>query len=213
MKLNDLPKEIALFPLSNAVFFPRTILPLNIFERRYIELVNDSMKGKRLFGMIQPKYKNNTDTKVKVYNVGCLGKIISFNETNDKRFIISLSGIIRFKIQAELEKNKLYRIFKVDYSDFEEDLNTKKGEETYDKKNLIKKIKLLFKKKNYLVDLDEIEKLNFDQLINTICMIAPFSSEEKQKMIEIVKIEDKIKNLEEIINFNLLDYTENKTIQ
>ena len=142
MKLNELPKEIALFPLSNAVFFPRTILPLNIFERRYIELVNDSMKGKRLFGMIQPKYKNNTDTKVKVYNVGCLGKIISFNETTDKRFIISLSGLIRFKIKKELAKEKLYRKFHVDYSEFFNDLIEGEKTTSLNKEDLLKKIRI-----------------------------------------------------------------------
>ena len=214
MKLNELPKEIALFPLSNAVFFPRTILPLNIFERRYIELVNDSMKGKRLFGMIQPKYKNNTDTKVKVYNVGCLGKIISFNETNDKRFIISLSGLIRFRIKKELGKEKLYRNFEVDYSEFLTDLEEKNNQITnYDKKNLLNKIKIYFQKFNYPIDYNELEKLNLDQLVSTIAMISPFSVEEKQKLIETIKIEDKIKILSEIISFSLLNFQENKTIQ
>ena len=90
MKINNLPNEIAVFPLSNAVFFPRTILPLNIFEERYVQLINDCMKGDRLFGMVQPKLKKkNTE----VYSIGCLGKIISFNEVADKRFIISLSGL------------------------------------------------------------------------------------------------------------------------
>ena len=129
MNENDLPKKIAVFPLSNAIFFPRTILPLNIFEKKYIELVNDCMKDKKLFGMVQPLYKKNSESKVKIYDVGCLGKIVSFNETADKRFIISLSGIIRFKVKKEIDTSKLYRMFEVDYSSFLNDLN-KNSEET-----------------------------------------------------------------------------------
>jgi hypothetical protein len=214
MNENDLPKKIPVFPLTHAIFFPKTILPLNIFEQRYIELVDDCMKNQKFFGMIQPKTKKNSESKVKIYDVGCLGKIVSFNETADKRFIISLSGIIRFKVKKEIDTSKLYRMFEVDYSSFLNDLNKNETyKKNYDKRNLINKVKLLFRKKNYLVELSEIEKLNFDQLISTICMVSPLSVEEKQKMIETVKIEDKIKTLEEILNFNLIDNIDNKTIQ
>ena len=214
MNKNDLPKKIAVFPLTHAIFFPKTILPLNIFEQRYIELVDDCMKDQKFFGMIQPKTKKNSESKVKIYDVGCLGKIVSFNETADKRFIISLSGIIRFKVKKEIDTSKLYRIFEVDYSSFLNDLNKNETyKKNYDKRNLINKVKLLFRKKNYLVELSEIEKLNFDQIISTICMVSPLYVEEKQKMIETVKIEDKIKTLEEILNFNLIDNIDNKTIQ
>ena len=149
-----------------------------------------------------------------IYKVGCLGKITSFNETTDKRFIITLSGIIRFRIKEELDNKKLYREFNVDYSDFMHDLKTKEDKLIdYDKKNLLKKIVLFFKKINYSVKIDSLEKLNLDQLMSTVCMISPFSSEEKQKLIETIKIEDKFKTLEEIINFNLFDLQNNKTMQ
>ena len=212
MKNNNFPNKIPIFPLSNAIFFPKTILPLNIFEDRYIQLVNDCMKANRMFGMVQPKTK--TDKLPKVYDIGCLGKIISFNETNDKRFIISLSGIIRFRIKKELEKEKLYRNFEVDYSDFLSDLEEKKDQIiNYDKKNLLNKVKIFFQKVDYPINYNELAKLNLDQLASTIAMISPFSIVEKQKLIETVKIEDKIKILEEVINFNLLDFQENRTIQ
>ena len=116
MKKNNFPNKIPIFPLSNAIFFPKTILPLNIFEDRYIQLVNDCMKENRMFGMVQPKTK--TGKLPEVYDIGCLGKIVSFKETSDKQFIISLSGIIRFRIKEELTTNKMYREFIVDYSDF-----------------------------------------------------------------------------------------------
>ena len=209
---NNLPNKIAVFPLSNAVFFPRTILPLNIFEDRYIQLVSDCMKEERLFGMIQPK--DQSINKPEVYKVGCLGKIINFSETVDKRFIISLSGIIRFKIRKELITEKLYRKFDVDYSDFLSDLDIKKNtSKNYIDESLLKKIKLFFNKINYSVKFKELEKLNIDQLVSTICMISPFSTEEKQKLIETVSLEDKLNILSEILNFNLIDNQENKTIQ
>ena len=212
MKKNNFPNKIPIFPLSQAIFFPRTILPLNIFEDRYIQLVNDAMKDNRMFGMVQPK--NKTGIEPEVYKIGCLGKIVSFNETEDKRFIISLSGIIRFKIKNEIKKEKLYRIFEVDYSEFLNDLEEEKNQMiNFDKKDLFRKIKLFFQKINYPIDYNELIKLNLHQLVNTVSMISPFSVEEKQKLIETVKLEDKAKTLGEIINFNLLDFQENKTVQ
>ena len=209
MPVDNLPKKIAIFPLADAVFFPKTVLPLNIFEKRYIQLVNDCMKGGRLFGMVQPKF--NIGPEPEVYRVGCLGKITNLSETDDKQFIINLLGITRFKIEEELKTDKLYREFKVDYSDFIYDLEKEKNK--FENKKLINKIKSLFKKNNYLVEFNKLEKLNLDQLINAICMIFPFSIEEKQKLMETIKTEDKAKILEKVINFNLINNFESKTIQ
>ena len=212
MKKEDLPNIISIFPLSNAIFFPRTILPLNIFEDRYLQLVDDCMKGNRMFGMVQPR--NRKDLSPEVYNVGCLGKIISFNETSDKRFIISLAGLTRVRIKKELKNEKLNRSFEVDYSEFLNDLEIKKDESfILEKKNLLKIIQFFFEKINYPVKYNELSKLDLDELISNVSMISPFSIEEKQKLIETKKIDNKIKVLSEIINSNLLDYEENKTIQ
>ena len=156
--------------------------------------------------------RNQKKNLNEVYRVGCLGKIVSFNETNDKRFIITLSGIIRFRIEEEVESEKLYREFKVNYSDFLKDLDDDQSIKVPNK-DIIKKIKEFFNRNDYLIEFNELEKLNFDQMISTICMISPFSVEEKQKLIETVKIEDKISALEKIINFNLLASSNNKTIQ
>ena len=212
MKKENLLKEIPVFPLSNAIFFPKTILPLNIFEDRYLQLVNDCMKGNRMFGMVQPR--NSKGMSPEVYRVGCLGKIISFNETTDKRFIITLLGLTRFRIEKEIRKEKLYRSFEVDYSEFLDDLEIKKDETfSSEKKNLLNKIQIFFKKINYPVKYNELSKLDLDELISNVSMISPFSIEEKQKLIETRKMDNKIKVFDEIINFNLLDYEENKTIQ
>ena len=212
MKKKIFPNKIPIFPLSSAIFFPKTILPLNIFEDRYIQLVNDAMKENRMFGMVQPK--NRKGITPEVYKIGCLGKIVSFNETEDKRFIISLSGIIRFKIKNEIKKEKLYRSFEVDYSEFLDDLKINKDETlNSEKKNLLNKIQVFFEKINYPVKYSELSKLDLDELVSNVSMISPFSAEEKQKLIETKKIDNKIKVLNEIINFNLLDYEESKTIQ
>jgi len=212
MFINNLPDKIAVFPLSNAVFFPKTILPLNIFEKRYIQLVDDCMKDHRLFGMIQPKSKQRGGSEV--YEVGCLGKITSFNETQDKRYLIGLTGMIRFRIDRELNTKKLYREFKVDYSDFSNDLSDKNSDKQNSEiRNILEKIKIYFERKNYMIQFDELKKLNCDQLISTISMIASFSPEEKQKIIETIKIEDKIKVFEKILSFSILDKSKNKTIQ
>jgi uncharacterized protein len=213
MKKIDLPENIPIFPLSNAVFFPRTILPLNIFEDRYIQLINDCMQTQRIFGMVQPSEKSEKKD-LGVYQVGCLGKIINFNETSDNRFVINLSGIIRFKINKELETDKLYRKFNVDYSNFLGDLDVVnyKATET-EKENILKKIKFFFGKINYAVEYSELVKLDFDQLVSTVCMISPFSKEEKQKLIETIKVEEKFKILDEIINFHLFDLEDNRTVQ
>jgi len=209
---NNLPNKISIFPLSNTIFFPQTVLPLNIFEDRYIQLVNDCMKENKMFGMVQPKTKIGRSPEV--YNVGCLGKIISFNETTDNRFIISLSGIIRFRIKEELSEEKSYRKFNVDYSEFLSDLQKQENKKiNYDKNDLLNRIRVYFQKINYPIDFNELKKLDWSQLVRTVSMISPFSTVEKQKLIETLKIEDKIKLLDDIIKFSLFDYQENNTVQ
>ena len=213
MNKEDLPNIIPVFPLSNFIIFPKTTVPLNIFEPRYIQMVDECMKGNRIIGMVQPK-KTGMLKKPDLYKVGCAGKIISFNETEDRRFIISLSGLIRFRIKSEIKREKLYRNFEVDYTEFLDDLEEQKKQVAEnDKKNLFNKIKTFFKKINYPIDYSELIKLDVDQLVSTVSMISPFSIEEKQKLIETVKIEDKIKTLSEVISFNLADFQENKTVQ
>ena len=116
MEKNNLPKTIPVFPLSNFIIFPKTTVPLNIFEPRYIEMINDAMSGNRIIGMIQPK--NNTPVKPSLYDIGCACKITSFNETDDGRYIIILTGISRFKITEEIKTDKLYREFNVNFNVF-----------------------------------------------------------------------------------------------
>ena len=205
------PKQIPIFPLSGIIYFPRTNLPLNIFENRYLKLVNDCMKNNKLMGMIQSqKYEN------KLYNVGCLGKIIDFNKNSDGRILINLSGVTRFEIINEITNNKEYREFNVEYKKYEIDLN-KISNDSADinlLNILVEKTKDFFKKNGLLLNWHEFKKLDVEQQVNTLSMIAPISNEEKQKLLETILIKDKIKILSEILEFYLHDKNMEKfTIQ
>ena len=205
------PEIIPVFPLSGVIYFPNTNLPLNIFEKRYLDLVNDCMKSNKLMGIVQSK--NNSDD---VYNVGCLGKISDYKKSEDGRIIINLSGITRFEIKKEIDNNKLYRQFDVDYKKFENDLTEKKIKNLHNDEinTLLKKTKSFFKKNDLLLNWEEFTKLEWSQQIDTLSMIAPISNEEKQKLLEIVTLDEKTKILSAIIEFYLYEKNSlKKTIQ
>jgi len=209
LKINEknLPNEIPIFPLSGVIYFPQTNLPLNIFEQRYLDLVNDAYGKNKLMGMVQTKRENN-----EVYSIGCLGKISDYEKSNDGRILINLTGISRFKILEELPNNKLYREFKVDYKYFIKDtIDTSNEVET---EKLMNRAKLFFNKNGLLLNWVEFEKLDHSQKINTLSMIAPITNEEKQKLLEAVSLEKKIETLENIINFYLHETgLSNQTLQ
>ena len=210
MKLK-LPKIVPVFPLRGVIFFPKTNLPLNIFEPRYLELINDSAKSNKYMGLIQSK-KNSTD----VYSVGCLGKITENKRTKDGRILVNLIGITRFEIKLEINSDKEYREFEVSYDKFKEDLDSKKEQlEKIEKiQELSEKTKIFFKKNGLLLNWQEFDKLGEDQRINTLAMIAPISDEEKQTILESVSIESKKEALSNIIEFYLYENSINKlTIQ
>ena len=126
MKKENLPKKIPVFPLSNFIIFPKTTVPLNIFEPRYIKMINESMRSSKLLGMIQPKNSSTNQLQPILHDVGCLGKITSFKEMEDGRYMIELKGLIRFKIIKEMKNSKEYREYEVDFQDFNHDLEEKK---------------------------------------------------------------------------------------
>ena len=203
----NLPSVIPIFPLSGVIYFPKTNLPLNIFEQRYLDLVNDTFKKDKLMGMVQSQ-KSGDD----VYKIGCLGKISDLRESQDGRILINLTGLTRFKILQEIKNEKLYREFKVDYKNFELDL--KDNSEEQNTESLMNKAKIFFKKNGLLLNWKEFEKLDKSQRINTLSMISPVTNEEKQKLLEALTIKDKIQTLENIISFYLHDINfNNQTIQ
>ena len=194
---NKFPKLIPVFPLSGVIYFPRTNLPLNIFEERYLDLVNDSFRNDKLMGMVQSKKENSL-----VYKVGCLGKISDYQETSDGRVLINLTGITRFEIKKEISNKKKYREFEVDYGKFYKDLmKPEKIDIAYDKFSFIDKVKNFFEKNGLMINWKEFEKLDETQKVNTLSMIAPISNEEKQKLLETVSLNEKTKTLLNIIEF------------
>ncbi len=205
--MKKFPYTIPIFPLSGVIYFPKTNLPLNIFEQRYLDLVNDTYKKDKLMGMVQSQKDGS-----KIYEVGCLGKISDLQKSQDGRILINLTGITRFNIIEEVKNNKLYREFKVDYKNFEIDLNNLT--EDYGVENLMSKAKIFFKKNGLLLNWREFERLDKMQRINTLSMISPVTNEEKQKLLEALTIKDKIEVLENIISFYLHDVSfNNQTIQ
>ena len=211
-RIKNLPKKISVFPLSNFIIFPNTSVPLNIFEPRYIEMVNDSMKTNRIIGMVQPK--NQKKNIPELYSVGCAGKITSFNETDDGRYLIVINGICRFKILKEINNNKTYRECEISFDEYNEDTNEKNNEIKFTDLELIfKTLKSFFKKKGYIINWKELEKQSLDQTINTLAMASPFSLQEKQVLLETININNRKIELEKILNTYVVDEFNNKTIQ
>ena len=213
MKKEDLPNNLPIFPLSNFIIFPRTTVPLNIFEPRYIQMIDQSMKSNRFIGMVQPK-KTGELKKPDLHDIGCAGKITSFNETDDGRYLIILSGVCRFKIIREQNSENLFRECEVKYNDFINDLEEKSNEIKFsDLKLIFQNLKGLFKKQGYEINWKEIEKQSLDQTINTLSMASPFSLEEKQVLLESIDLDKRKEKLEEILNTYILDNYNNKTLQ
>ena len=205
--MKKFPEIIPVFPLNGVIYFPKTNLPLNIFEQRYLDLVNDAYNKSKFMGMIQTKKGSND-----VYDIGCLGKISDYQKLKDGRILINLTGISRFKILKEVSSGKLYREFQVDYQNFEKDVDNVNS--VSDDTNLMEKAKTFFKRNGLLLNWREFEKLDPNQKINTLAMIAPVTNEEKQKLLEAVSLKNKINTLENIISFYLHEPSlNNQTIQ
>ena len=212
--MNNYPKIIPVFPLSNFILFPQTTVPLNIFEPRYIDMINDSMKSDKMIGMIQPKNSINNQKVPELYEVGCIGKITSFKETDDGRFLIELRGIIRFEKTKELETDKKYRILEVECNKFLNDLDEKKENVKFSDLELIfKDLKSLFEKKGFIINWKGLENQSLNETINALAMASPFSLEEKQILLEAKDLNTRKNKIAEILNTYTHDIYDNNTIQ
>ena len=211
--MKNLPKKIPIFPLSNFIIFPKTSVPLNIFEPRYIEMIDESMKTNKFIGMIQPKNTRNENSS-DLYNVGCLGKIISFKETEDKRYLIELKGITRFEIIKEIESEKKYRICEIDFDKFHDDIEDNKEELKFSDLELIfKDLKSVFEKRGFIINWKGLEKQSLDEIINALAMASPFTLEEKQILLETKNFESRKSKIAEILSTYTFDNYNNTTIQ
>ena len=214
MKIIDLPKIIPVFPISNFIIFPNTTVPLNIFEPRYIEMVNQSMKSNKLIGMIQPKTLNDNQLPPILHEIGCLGKITSFEETKDGRYMIELKGLIRFKILEEIKSSKQFREYSIDYKDYAHDLGEKKEELKFSELELIfKDLKSLFEKKGFIINWKELENQSLDEIINALAMASPFTLQEKQVLLEAENLNIRKRKIADILSTYSYDVFNNTTLQ
>ena len=215
MNPKELPIKIPVFPLSNFIIFPKTTVPLNIFEPRYIDMINDSMKSNKLIGMIQPKNTTNEKSLPELYDVGCLGKITSFRETDDGRYLIELKGLIRFRSVKEItDENKKYRILEVDYKKFLQDVSDQKEALKFSDLELIfKDLKSLFEKRGFIINWKALEKQSLDETINALAMASPFSLEEKQVLLEAENLNIRKDKISQILSTYTFDDFNNTTVQ
>jgi uncharacterized protein len=205
--MKNYPEVIPVFPLSGVIYFPKTNLPLNIFEQRYLNLVDDAYSKDKLMGMVQSNKEDNS-----VYKIGCLGRISDYKKSKDGRILVNLTGLTRFEILDEVVNDKLYREFRVNYKIFEEDLTERKIEIEFS--SLMEKTKIFFKRNGLLLNWKEFERLDQIQKINTLAMISPITTEEKQKLLEAISLKEKATTLENIINFYLHEVNfNNLTVQ
>jgi len=214
MKKNELPKTIPVFPISNFIIFPKTTVPLNIFEPRYIQMINESMKSNKLIGMVQPKSSSTNQSIPILHEVGCLGKITSFKETEDGRYLIELRGLIRFKIIKEIESSKKFREYEIDFQEFFDDLEEKNEEIKYSDLELIfKNLKSLFKKRGFIINWKELEKQSLNETINALAMASPFTLEEKQALLEAENLNIRKNKIADILSTYTYDVFDNTTLQ
>ena len=212
--MNNLPKKIPIFPLSNFIIFPKTTVPLNIFEPRYIEMINDSMKSNKLIGMIQPKNSKNNDFNLDLHDIGCMGKITSFRDTDNGQFLIELKGIIRFQIKKEINNQKKYREFEISFENFYQDLDEKEKNLNFSDLELIfKDLKSLFEKRGFIINWKGLEKQSLDETINALAMASPFTLEEKQILLEAKNLDIRKSKIAEILTTYTFDHYNNTTIQ
>ena len=212
MTLN-LPNKIPIFPLPNFIIFPQTTVPLNIFEPRYIEMFDDSMKSNKIIGLIQPK-KNNGILPDDLYDVGCLGKITSFKDTSEGNYLIELNGLTRFRVIKEIKNNKPYREYEVNFENYQDDLIRQKENLKFSDLELIfKNLKSLFEKKGYIINWKSLEKQNLTETINALAMASPFSLEEKQILLESGNLEIRKNKISEILSTYNCDDFDNTTVQ
>ena len=213
--MKNFPKTIPVFPLSNFIIFPKTTVPLNIFEERYLNMVDDAMKSNKFIGMIQPvKSKNENNEQPDLHKIGCLGKIISFRETNDGRYLIEIKGVIRFQTIEEIKTNNKYREVMVDFSKFSKDLDNDDQEIKFmDLELIFKDLKSLFDKKGFIINWKALEKQSLEETINALSMASPFSLEEKQVLLEAENLNIRKQRIAEILATYSHDIFNNSTLQ
>jgi uncharacterized protein len=191
--IDALPPDIPVFPLRGAILLPRATLPLNIFEPRYLQMVEDALSGARLIGIIQPaREADDTESPTQrtspLRAIGCVGRITGFQEVEDGRNLISLTGVCRFTIRGEVTSHRLYRICSVDYGMFRQDLIPGTGEELVDRDTLVKALRAYLDARNLKADWASVTRASNEQLVNSLSMMSPYGAEEKQALLEALDL-------------------------
>tara|TARA_B100000212_G_scaffold306494_1_gene255080 strand:+ start:420 stop:1076 length:657 start_codon:yes stop_codon:yes gene_type:complete len=208
----NLPNIIPIFPLKGVVMFPDTYLPLNIFETRYLKMIDNAISnGNRLIGMIQPKNLIESHDEHVFYKVGCAGKIIKFEETDDNRYLITLKGLSRFNLISEKTNEKDYKEANISWENFSKDLNI--DAKSSDFSTLKKTLKKYFKTKNIRANTDEIDRFNDYNFVDQITMICPLANNEKQLLLETTSISKREKLLQTILDSYISEENISQTIK
>lgn len=199
----DLPEEIPVFPLAGALLLPRWQMPLNIFEPRYLNMLDDAMAGERMIGMVQ----SLGDDKVvpSLAALGCAGRVTSFSETSDGRYLITLTGIARFKIETELDVRTPYRQVRADWSTFEADLHEPNPAALPDRERLVKTLRNYTERNTITADWSAVEEAPVETLVNALCAGCPFSPMEKQALLEAVTLKDRCETLIALLEMDFPD--------
>ena len=180
----ELPKTIPVFPLPGALLLPRGQMPLNIFEPRYLAMVDDALAGKRLIGMIQPDVRHKDSAHPVLYKIGCVGRITQLAESGDGRYLLELTGVARFEVQEELTVTTPYRQCRVSFAPFADDFIARKGEDDVDREAVLAALRDFLKANKLKADWQGIETAPNEALVNALAMMSPYGTPEKQAMLE-----------------------------
>jgi uncharacterized protein len=203
--IRELPESLPVFPLAGAVLLPRGELPLNVFEPRYVRMVDEALTGDRLIGMIQPLPSGNGATPPPLYQIGCAGRITRFSETGDGRYLITLTGVSRFRTVEELTGAEPYRRFRVDYAGFGADLLPGAGENAVDRESMISMLRTFAESSKLEVDWSSIDAAPTETLVNALAMMSPFGSNEKQALVEAIDLKTRAETLVALAKLDLAE--------
>jgi Lon protease-like protein len=191
----DLPDTMPVFPLTGILLLPRAALPLNVFEPRYLELVDDALKGNRLIGMIQPVESEDTVLRPKLSQVGCAGKIIAWRESDDNRYLITLAGLARFRVKEEISALSGYRQVACDFKPFAGDLAQESEDGDFPRERLLAALKDYLSRRDMKADWKSVMTAPAESLVNALAMMCPFEPAEKQALLEAPNWIDRVSTL------------------
>jgi Lon protease-like protein len=208
-KPGDLTDVIPVFPLPGALLLPRGQMPLNIFEPRYLAMVDDALRsGHRLIGMIQPDTAHpGSETRPNLYKVGCVGRITQIAETGDGRYLLQLTGVVRFRVEEELSVSTPYRQCRVIYSPFADDFTPRKGEDEVDRQSLLRALSDFLKANDLKADWEGIENAPNEALVNALAMMSPYGAAEKQALLEAPDLKTRAEILVAVTEIELAKQT------